>query len=349
MNKILEEDLNEIANCNFIDWNKLKDKTIMITGSTGLIGSLMVKSILKRNKEFNNNIKLVLVVRNKKEAEKLFEYNPDIIYVETSIEEYKINTEYNINYIIHGASVTKSRMFVEKPVETMDISILGTKNILEQAKNSGIESMVYMSSMEMYGTMNSNNVTENDLGYINPLEIRSSYSEGKRVCELYCSSYKNEYSIPVKIARIAQTFGAGISPNENRVYKVFADAVINKEDIILKSSGATMINFSYTTDTIIGILKIMLDGENGEAYNIVSDYSNMTILDSARWLADTYGDGKVNVKIEIPSENMGFAPINNMVLSNKKLKSTGWNYKYDLKKGYQRLINYLIEQRGLKY
>lgn len=342
MNKILEEDLNEIANCKIIDWNKLKDKTIMITGATGLIGSLMVKSILKRNREFNNNIKLVLVVRNKEEAEKLFEYNPDIIYIETSIEEYKVINDYNINYIIHGASITKSKMFIEKPVETMDISILGTKNILEQAKNSKIKSMVYMSSMEMYGTMNSNNVTEDDLGYINPLEIRSSYSEGKRVCELYCASYKNEYNVPVKIARIAQTFGAGISPKESRVYKVFADAILNKEDIILKSSGETMINFSYTTDTIIGILKILLDGENGEAYNIVSDYSNMNILESAEWLAQTYGEGKVNVKIEKTSENMGYAPINNMVLSNKKLKSIGWNYKYDLKKGYDRLIRYLM-------
>ena len=344
MNKILEEDLKEIAYSDLINWNKFKNKKILITGATGLIGSLIVKSFIQRNEEFNNNINMILIVRDQEKAKEVFRNNQNIFYIEKNIEEYKNINNLNIDYIIHGASPTKSKMFVNNPVETIDTAILGTKKILEQAKNSKIKSMVYLSSMEMYGTMNSKNVTENDLGYINPLNIRSSYSEGKRICELYCSSYWHEYNIPVKIARIAQTFGAGISKDENRVYKVFVDSILNKEDIILKSSGTTAINFSYTTDTIIGILKILLDGNNGEAYNIVSNNPNMTILDSAKWLADTYAKGIVDVKIDIPKENMGFAPDNNMILNNEKLKSIGWNCKYDLKNGYDRLIRYLKEE-----
>lgn len=117
--------------------------------------------------------------------------------------------------------------------------------------------------------------------------------------------------------------------------------VLSQQDIILKSLGTTIINFSYTTDTVIGILCILLNGKNGEAYNIVSDKSNMTILDSAKWLAKTYGKGKVKVKIEMPKENSGYAPNNNMILNNNKLKSIGWNFKYNLKQGYDRLLRYL--------
>lgn len=212
----------------------------------GLIGSILVKSILLKNKIDNLNIKLILLVRNKEEAEKIFGKNEKIAYIVSDIINY-IPQNLEIDYIIHGASPTKSKFFIEKPVETMNISILGTKNILEQAKLSKVKSMVYMSSMEMYGTLNSNNVDEQMQGFIDPLNSRSSYSQGKRTCELYSYSYFYEYGIPVKIARIAQTFGAGISKTENRVYKVFADAVLSQQDIVLKSAGTTIINFSYTT------------------------------------------------------------------------------------------------------
>ena len=284
----------------------------------GLINSILVKSILLKNKINNLNIKLILLVRNEEEAKKIFgENNKEISYIVSDIINY-IPQNLEIDYIIHGASPTKSKFFIEKPVETMN-----------------------MSSMEMYGTLNSNNVDEQMQGFIDPLNSRSSYSQGKRTCELYSYSYFYEYGIPVKIARIAQTFGAGISKTESRVYKVFADAVLSQQDIVLKSAGTTIINFSYTTDTVIGILCILLNGKNGEAYNIVSDKTNMTILDSAKWLAEIYGNGKV--RIEIPKENSGYAPNNNMILNNNKLKSIGWSFKYDLKHGYDRLLKYLRE------
>ena len=155
-------------------------------------------------------------MRNKEKAIRMFGDDKKIKYIEGTVETYQPKTM-KIDYIIHGASPTKSKYFIEKPVETMDSAIIGTKNILEQARISNIKSMIYLSSMEMYGTMNKLNVSEENIGYIDPLNVRSSYSEGKRTCELYCFSYWSEYNIPIKIARIAQTFGAGISKYENRV------------------------------------------------------------------------------------------------------------------------------------
>ena len=344
MNSVLKEDLDEIVNSNTIDWNNLKDKSIFITGATGLIGSILVKALLMKNKKENLNIKLFLLVRNEEEANKIFPNEGDIYYIISSVENYEPQ-DLKIDYIIHGASPTKSKFFIEEPVETMDISIIGTKKILEQAKKSDVKSMIYLSSMEMYGTMESEDVKEADLGYINQLAVRSSYSEGKRVSELYCYSYFSEYDVPVKIARIAQTFGAGISKRENRVYKIFADAIINEKDIVLKSTGSTIINFSYTTDTIIGILTILLNGKNGEAYNLVADKTNMTILDSAKWLVKEFGNGKSKVVIDIPKENAGFAPDNKMILNNDKIKSIGWKPKHTLKDGYNRLIKYMLEEK----
>ena len=327
--KTLNEDLQEIISSPLINWDKLKNKNIFITGGTGLIGSILVKSILLKNELENTNIKMVLLVRNKDEAEKIFGKNDYLDYLVSNIQDYT-PIDKKFDYIIHGASPTKSKFFVENPVETNDIAVLGTKNILEQAKISNVESFIYLSSMEMQG-------------FINPLEARSSYSLGKRMCELYSYSYFKEYNIPAKIARIAQTFGAGISQKENRVYKIFADSVLEKKDILLKTKGTTIINFSYTTDTVIGLLYILLNGKNGEAYNLVSEKTGMTILDSAKWLAEKYGENKVNVIIEKTNENNGFAPDNKMILSNEKLKKIGWKPKYNLKQGYERLLNYMRE------
>ena len=349
MNKVLMEDIINISKSEYIDWDFFSNKKILITGATGLIGSLIVRTFLYRNEKYNQNIGLFLVVRDKTEAQKMFESNSLITFLECDIEEFdKLKFNEKIDYIIHGASPTRSKFFVEKPVETLNIAINGTKKILEFARKSNIESMVYLSSMEMYGVINSNKeIKETDLGYINPLDLRSSYSEGKRCCELYSYSYYKEYNVPVKIARIAQTFGPGINKNENRVYKYFLDCIFNKEDIILKSSGSTIINFSYTVDTVVGILCILQKGINGEAYNIVSDGLNMSIFDSALWLVKEFGDGKIKVKINADlQKSAGLAPDNKMILSNNKLKKIGWNYKYSLKDGYKRLINYLIEEKN---
>ena len=343
MNSILLEDLENLIKIKSIDWEKFNNKKIFITGATGLIGSIMVKAFLLRNNKYNSNIKLILPVRNIESARQMFEETKNIEYMETNVENYE-SKQIDIDYIIHMASPTKSKFMVSNPVETINIAFNGTKNILEQAKISNIKSFIYVSSMEMYGVIDDQNVTEDKLGYINNLTERSSYPEGKRIGELLSYSFFKEYSIPVKIARLAQTFGAGINKNETRVYKIFCDSILQEKDIILKTKGSTIINYCYTTDAIIGILKILLDGKNGEAYNVVSDNMNLTILDSAKWLTKKYTNDKIKVKIELDTK--AFAPDNKMILNNEKIKSIGWKAQYNVYDGYDRLIKYLKEENN---
>lgn len=340
-NEILSNDLLEIVNSDIIDWENFNDSTIFITGATGLIGSLIVRTIQTRNKLYSSNIKLCLLVRSKEKGINLFGDDQNIKYIENSVEEF-IPANIDIDYIIHAASPTKSKFFVERPVETINTAVFGTQKMLELARINSVKSMIYLSSMEMYGTMKSDNVKENDFGYIDVKNVRSCYPEGKRISELYSYCYSQEYGVPVKIARIAQTFGPGIDViNENRVYKFFADSILAKRNIVLKSTGSTIINYGYTTDVVKGLLCILQKGINGESYNLVGDKTGMTILDSAKWLAEEFGEGQVEVVIDIPKENAGFAPDNNMVLDNEKIRSLGWFPSHDLKDGYRRLLEYM--------
>ena len=343
MNSILLEDIEKTINDKSIDWSKLEGRTILITGATGLLGTIIVKTLQKYNENHLIKIKLILVVRNIQKAKELFGEDSNIEYLEASMENYR-PLELKIDYIIHMASPTKSKFFITYPVETIESIALGTKNMLEQAKISKVKSFVYLSSMEMYGIIDDSNVTEDKLGYINNLEERSSYSETKRFAELLTYTYFKEYGVPAKIARLAQTFGAGISKEENRVYKMFCDCILNKKDIVLKTTGTTIVNFCYTTDAIKGIIKTLLDGKDGEAYNIVSDNINMTIADCAKWLVKEYANNEIQVRVEIDSK--AFAPDNKMILNNEKIKSIGWEPEYNVLDGYSRLIKYLKEENN---
>lgn len=340
-NKILEEDLLEIVNSELIDWNKFEDKTIFITGGTGLIGSLIVRAVQKRNEMSKNKIKLCLLARNPEKGIKLYGEDNNITYVEGSVENFEIK-DMNIDFIIHAASPTKSKFFVTQPVETMNTAILGTQKVLELARINNVESMIYLSSMEMYGTMHSESVNEQDSGFVDLKNVRSCYPEGKRVSELYSYCYFQEYGVPVKIARIAQTFGPGIDvKTENRVYKFFADSILEKKNIVLKSTGSTIINYGYTTDVVKGLFCILQRGENGLSYNLVGDKTGMTIKESAEWLIDEFGASGTSVVIDIPKENAGFAPDNGMVLENGLLRGIGWYPDHDVKDGYDRLLQYM--------
>ena len=203
--------------------------------------------------------------------------------------------------------------------------------------------MVYVSSMEVYGRTDEKleKVTENDLGYIDLTNVRSCYSEGKRICECLCTAYASEYQIPVRVARLAQTFGAGIHADDNRVYAQFARSALKGENIVLHTDGMSEGNYCYTRDVIIALLFLAYSGKNGEAYNIVNEKSHMTIKEMASLVADDIMEGKIKVIYDIPNSDKvyGYAPSVKMHLSAKKMKSLGWVAEVDMKEAYMRMIN----------
>lgn len=340
MNNIIKEDLEYIVGYD-LPYEKLKGHTVLVTGATGLIGISLVRALLAIG-----DIEVLAFVRNIEKAKSILEENQNLKYIVGDIIE-SIEIENKIDYIFHCASVTASKIMVEKPVETLVTSIEGTKNILELAKNKNSKSVVYISSMEMYGTFENLNhdVTENDLGYINPLKIRSNYPESKRLCENMCIAYMKEFGINVKIARLAQTFGAGILPGENRVFAQFARSVISGNNIVLHTKGLSEGNYCYTRDCITGLLTILLKGKNGEAYNVSNPASHTTIADMAKMVADKIANGKINVIFDIPETNtFGYATDTKMKLNSDKLQKLGWIPEIGLEDAYRRMIEWMKMQ-----
>lgn len=338
--RVLQEDLEIIANKE----NELKDCTVLVTGATGLIGSQIVKSLLCKNRLKNSNIKVIALVRNKEKVKKTFKYvikNENLKFIYGDIIT-PIEIEDHIDYIIHTASTTASKDFVNKPVETIESVVRGTKNILELAKNKKIRSIVYLSTMEVYGAAdpNKDRISEDDLGYIDVLKIRSSYPESKKLAENLCASYFSEYNVPVKIARLAQTFGPGVLKGDNRVFAQFARSVINNEDIILHTDGESIRNYCYIRDSIMGIFTLLNRGQNGQAYTISNENSCISIKEMAEMVAMKIAEGKIKVVIKVPEnlESYGYAPKEKMKLSSKKMKDLGWKAEVSIEESYRRMI-----------
>ena len=334
----LKEDLQYIANYN-LPYEQLKGRSVLVTGATGLIGTLLVRALLAIG-----DIKVIALVRDSEKAKKIYGDligNSLKLHIADIVDKIKI--EDAVDYIFHCASITASKMMIEKPVETLLISVEGRNNSLNFAQEKKCASVVYISSMEVYGAFNeSKEVREENLGYIDHLKVRSNYPESKRLCENMCVAYYNEFGVPVKIARLAQTFGAGILPGENRVFAQFARSAMQGKDIVLHTKGQSEGNYCYTRDCITGLLTILLKGTNAEAYNVSNPRTHTTIAEMANLVAEKIADGKIKVVFDIPEDNtFGYAADTKMKLNSDKLQTLGWKPEVGLEEAYRRMMGEL--------
>lgn len=337
-NQILKEDIRVFAE-SFELGESLRGKTFLVTGATGLIGSVLIKCLIALNRKDGLGLKIIAIVRDLDKAKSVFsdEFS-EIEFERLDLSEINVTTIVsNVDYIVHLASPTASKYFVEHPVETLRTAIEGTTTVLEYAKNKGVKGIVYASSLEVYGSNDSDEwLDEVFQGYLDPLEARSSYNMGKRATECLCHAYAVEYNVPVMIARFTQVFGAGISDQENRVFAQFARSVISSDNIEIHTQGLSAKPYCYTTDAVSAVLYLLLKGNLGEAYNVANKDSYVSIRDMAYMLKDCFNP---NISVVIcPKDNQGYAPQTKLKLSTEKIESLGWHPHYDLHQMFERLL-----------
>lgn len=333
MNRIQKLDIKDFAQ-TFPLSSDLAVPRFMITGATGLIGSTLVRCLLS----LDNDISITLPVRNKQKAIAMYESEASRLnLVECELMEYCTSLDEEFDYIIHCASPTVGKYMNEHPVETYELAVETSRALLQYARKHTIKGMVYVSSLEYYGqNFDDQIITEDFQGYVDATSARSSYPMGKRAAEYLCAAYALEYGVPAKVARLTQTFGAGVAADDNRVFAQFARSVMAGTDIILHTTGESAKPYCYTTDCASAILTILLKGANGEAYNVSNQETYISIRSMAEFLRDNFNPD-IKVKVEEHPE-MGYAPVTKLHLSSEKLMALGWKPQYDLKEMFRRLM-----------
>lgn len=312
--------------------------TYLITGSTGLIGAALVRALSAKGDA------VVAAARNVEKARRLFNGIEGVEIVEwdvtcpvnESILSLPSLSAPSQCCLIHAAAETASRNMVERPVETMAVTLDGTRNALELARRLKVEGMVYLSSMEVYGSPQDDRlIDESFVGPLDHLAPRSSYPLSKRMAEGLCAAYAHEYNVPVRIARLAQVVGEEAAEGDNRVITQFARAVAHGRDIILHTDGSSARCYCTLPDAVSAILFLLENGTPGEAYNVADVNTYCSIRELAESLCAAHPPSRVVVE---PAEGMGYAPISKLRLSTAKLEALGWRPRVGLLEAFERLV-----------
>ncbi len=331
------KDIRRIAELPY-KWDELNEKTIMISGGTGFIGSFISDVIRYRNKKYNTKIKIVSLSRRGGESDQTVEYlkadiTKPIIY------------EGKVDYILHLASNTHPKQYGEDPVGTITTNVIGCDNLLKIAVEKGAKFLL-ASSVEIYGQGTEIPMKENYCGYINCNTARAGYNEAKRTCEALSQSYKKQYGIETVIVRLARVVGAD-RKIDTKAMSQFMDKAIAGEDIVLKSKGNQKFSYCYVADAASGIFKVLFDGVNGEVYNISDEDEGITLGGYADFMAKLAGK-KVVYQIE---DDAAASRASYALLDITKLKDLGWKplytvsealrLTYQIKKEWKERNNYI--------
>lgn len=317
----------------FVPWEALRGRTIFITGATGLIGRALTSTLV------HGGAQVIALVRDAQRAQRLFsEAAQHITLLQGNVEKLPAVPK-QVDYVIHCACPTGSTFFVEKPVETIDAIVAGTRSVLEMAREKQLRGMVYLSSMEVYGQVLTRDVLPEDaLGYIDLMSARSSYPEGKRLAECLCHAYAEEYHVPVCIARLAQTFGPGVELEDGRVFAYMARCALRGEDIVLKTDGSKENSYLYTEDAVSAILGLLEKGVPGEVYNVANEDTYCSVKEMAEQVAQVIGRGRISVRTGADSSCAMYPPVGYLNLSAAKLRALGWRPQTGLMEMYARMI-----------
>lgn len=284
------------------------------------------------NKTINLNCHVIASSRST-DMPNYIENNDDIVYCKFGEEKKAVH---ELDYIIHCAAPTSNKFFISNPVETLNVIIDGTKNMLELTKDKNCK-MIYISSEEVYGSaISDQTIDESFVGSIDSLNIRSCYPLGKKITELMCKSYKEEYGVAVNILRPTVILGLWQPYDSVKVECEILRCIIENKNLVMKSDGTTKKSVIYSLDCVAAIFTVLLKGTAGEAYNATNPDTFSTVKDRAYQAFIKYNP---NITIEFMTNNKnanGYLPKRELLEDISKIRKLGWkpladmNYIYDI-------------------
>ncbi|MGN1030134.1 MAG: NAD-dependent epimerase/dehydratase family protein [Butyricicoccaceae bacterium] len=340
---LYRQDIQRIAALPF-DWNRLRGKTFVIAGASGMIGSMLIDVLMYRNRTQDMNCHVLALGRNpERGAARFAAYRNDPLF---RFLAHDINTPLEADtpadFLLHAASNTHPVAYATDPIGTVTANIIGTDNLLRFASAHGTERVLFASSVEVYGE-NRGDVdafSENYCGYINCNTLRAGYPESKRAGEALCQAYIRQNGLDIVLPRLARTYGPTMLNSDTKAISQFIKKGVNRENIVLKSEGTQFFSYTYAADAVSGLLTVLFRGACGEAYNIADARSDIALRDLAQLIADYAG---TDVVFELPdaTERAGYSTATRAVLNPAKLRSLGWQAQYTIKSGLERTIEIL--------
>lgn len=346
-NSVVQDDMRLMAD-TLVKWSNLKDKTVLVTGATGMLATYITYLLCYLRKERNYNIRVIALCRTRRKAEDLF--NPFLkekwffLLCQDICDPICCPT--SVDYIFHLAGNASPYFIKNDPVGIIKSNLLGTYNIAEFARGNRLQNILFASTREIYGKNEViSMLTEDNYGVVNPLENRACYPESKRAAETLLYSYWLQFQIPFSIVRIAHCYGPGMKlRNDGRVMSDLLSNVVEGEDIVLKSDGSAERAFCYITDAVIAMFHVLFSGMSGKAYNVANESEPISIKKLAELLVGLRKDKQLRVIFKIPSTASSiYCNYKRSGLNTDELEKLGWYPKICLQDGLIKTIKSIMQ------
>lgn len=339
------DDVKRVATLD-LPWKKLRGKTILITGGTGLIGSFLIDVLHAASLD----CRVLLFGRSEEKAKTRFAEYWDEGWLEfmkwDAAEDIESGAERlgRVDYVLHLASNTHPVAYATDPIGTITTNVIALNNLLSLAAEKKSLRFLFASSNEIYGE-NRGDVElfdEKYCGYIDCNTLRAGYPESKRCGEALCQAYIRQRGLDCVIARLTRTYGPTILPTDTKAISQFFNNALRGEDIVLKSEGNQYYSYQYVSDSVSGLLTVLLNGSCGEAYNIADESGDITLRDLATLIA-RQADRKVVFDLPDAVEAVGFSKATKARLDGTKLRSLGWRPMFGVGHSIKRCFNILLK------
>ncbi len=317
-------------------WDKIDNKTVLITGATGLVGKYLIRVLLKRNELYGKHTRIIAVGRNNaKFRERFSDVNG---WEQIRFLEQDVQTEFVLDekpdFVVHMASNTHPRLYASDPIGTEMSNILGTYNLLKVVSQYPGCRFVFTSSGDVYGDNRSGKefISETDCGYIDCNTLRAGYIEGKRASEALCNAFREANGVDFVTARLCRIYGPTMQLTDSKAISQFILKAVAREDIVLKSKGYQTFSYLYIFDVVTSLLTIMASGENGNAYNVADNRQVLSLKELAETLARI---SEKQVVYDLPDqlEAKGASSFADVRLDASKLYALGWKSEVSYEEG----------------
>lgn len=329
-----------------LPWADLANTSVLITGATGMIGTLLVDVLMRANELHGLHCRVIAISRDASWAQKRLPYHDDRLF---SIEELEIGSfgarpSERADLIIHLASPTHPRAYASNPIGTIQANVIGLQNLLDYAAAENSRRILFASSVEIYGENrgDTERFDEGYCGYIDCNTVRAGYTEAKRLGEAMCQAYRAQLGIDAVIARIARAYGPTLLPSDSKALSQFIHNALAGRDVTLKSAGMQRFSYLHASDVVSGILYLLFKGSSGEAYNLSDEASDTKLIDLAHMVAEI---GGVSVVLDLPDavEQAGYSKATYALMDGSKTRNLGWGAAYTLPAGIKQTLEVLRE------
>ena len=340
---LLAEDLSEIVDRIRPQAEGFSGKTVLLTGGRGFLGRYFMSIFAALNENVLEQPVELIVLDNLitagDEGARIEEHPHTRFNNHNVIEPFSHDGP--IDYIIHAAGIASPFYYRKYPLETLEVAVSGTRNMLELAEAKGAR-LTFFSSSEIYGDPDPKHVpmSESYRGNVSCQGPRACYDESKRVGETLCYIFHTMHGTHTNTIRPFNVYGPGMQESDYRVLPNFASRIKAGQPLNVYGTGSQTRTFCYITDAIVGFLLVVLKGVPGEAYNIGNPSPEVSMLELVDHLKDAASSEITYNIIEYPDSYPADEPMRRSPDIRKAKIQLGFDPQVSLQDGLRRFLQW---------